>query len=374
MIYLDNAAMVKPTERVIDAVNSVMREYWHNPSSAYGKGKESKNSVEWAREQVAKLIGAEPNEIHFTSGATESANILLESLIPKAYVFISAIEHPCVENAGGYDVGIMPVDKYGLIYSSELPLLLDDDEEAEYTTLFIIAANNEIGTIQDLDFIGNNICKSRGFLLASDLTQAFGHIPIDVKKMNISFAFGSGQKIGGLSGCGWLYVAKEYEDLINPLCVGGGQDVFKGGTENLTGIVALGEASAEVLENLDETIKYETELRDYMINKILTEIPDTILIGHPTKRLPNNVNIGFGGCDSESIVQYLDMYEICCSAGSACHTKSVEPSTTLRALRLPSKYINGSVRFSLSKDNTKEEVDEVVEVLKQFYASKNKDL
>ena len=373
MIYLDNAAMVKPTERVIDAVNSVMREYWYNPSSAYGKGKESKNSVEWAREQVAKLIGADPSEIHFTSGATESSNILLQTLIPMCNeVYISAIEHPCVENATGYGAGILPVDKYGLIYSSELPMYKEDD--ATETILFVIGANNEIGTIQDLDFIGNNICKSRGFLLASDLTQAFGHIPIDVKKMNISFAFGSGQKIGGLSGCGWLYVSKEYEELIKPLCVGGGQDIFKGGTENLTGIVALGEASSEVLESLDETIKYETELRDYMINKILAEIPDTILIGHPTKRLPNNVNIGFGGCDSESIVQYLDMYGICCSAGSACHTKSVEPSTTLRALRLPTKYINGSVRFTLSKDNTKEEVDKVVEVLKQFYASKNKDL
>ena len=371
MIYMDNAAMVKPTERVIDAVNCVMEYYWYNPSSAYQNGKESRDSVEWAREQVAKLIGAEPNEIHFTSGATESANILLDSLSTCGDIYISAIEHPCVDS-GRYSLGILPVDKYGLIYSSELPMYKEEDFTE--TVLFVIGANNEIGTIQDIDYIGNNICKSRGFLFASDLTQAFGHIPIDVKKSNISFAFGSGQKIGGLSGCGWLYVSKEHKDLIEPLCYGGGQDMFKSGTENITGIVALGEASSEALENLEGNVKYETELRDYMINKILTEIPDTILIGHSTKRLPNNVNIGFGGCDSESIVQYLDMYGICCSAGSACHSKNVEPSKTLRALRLPLKYINGSVRFSLSSNNTKEEVDEVVEVLKQFYASKDKNL
>ncbi len=371
MIYMDNAAMVKPTEGVIEAVTDAMRYYWYNPSSSYGKGKDSKCGVEWAREQVAKLIGADPSEIHFTSGATESANILLNSLCASGDVYITAVEHPCVANTGGDNVGILPVDKYGLIYSSELPVVGD---EFGTTTLFIIAANNEIGTIQPLNFIGNNICKNRGFLLASDLTQAFGHIPINVKDLNISFAFGSGQKIGGLSGCGWLYVAKEHEHLISPLITGGEQDMFKGGTENITGIIALGEASFEVSKSLDETIKYETELRDYMINKILTEIPDTVLIGHPTQRLPNNVNIGFGGCDSESIVQYLDMYDICCSAGSACHTKTVEPSATLRALRLPTKYINGSVRFTLSKDNTKEEIDEVVGVLKQFYASKNKDV
>ena len=370
MIYMDNSAMVKPTERVIDAVNSVMREYWYNPSSAYKYGKEVKDDIERARRNVANVIGADPSEIHFTSGATESANILLASLVPCGEVYITAIEHPCIANAE-CDVGILPVDKYGSIYSSELPLFRDEYLE---TTLLVIGANNEIGTIQPLDYIGNTICKTRGFLFGSDLTQAFGHIPINVKDLNMSFAFGSGQKIGGLSGCGWLYVAKEHEDLISPLIVGGGQDMFKGGTENITGIIALGEASAEVIENLDETIKYETELRDYMINRILSEIPDTILIGHPTNRLPGNVNIGFGGCDSESIVQYLDMYDICCSAGSACHTKSVEPSATLRALRLPSKYINGSVRFSLSKDNTKEEVDEVIGVLKQFYASKDKDL
>lgn len=373
MIYFDNAAMTKPTEGVIKAVTLAMNEYWYNPSSAYKYGRSVKDDIEWARRNVADVIGADPSEIHFTSGATESANIILSSLISGGNeVYISAIEHPCVNVAGGCDVGVLPVDRYGLIYDSNLPIFKDDD--ADYAILFIIAANNEIGTIQSLNYIGNNVCKSRGFLFASDLTQAFGHIPINVKELNMSFAFGSGQKIGGLSGCGWMYIAKEYEHMIHPLCTGGEQDMFKGGTENITGIIALGEASAEVLENLDENIKYETELRDYMINKILSEIPDTILIGHPTDRLPNNINIGFGGCDSESIVQYLDMYDICCSAGSACHTKSVEPSSVLRALRLPSKYINGSVRFSLSKDNTKEEVDEVVEVLKRFYASKDKDL
>lgn len=373
MIYLDNAAMTKPTRKVINTVDSFMKDMWFNPSSAYKYGKAVKKYIDRARENVAKVIGADPSEIHFTSGATESANIILSSLISGGNeVYISAIEHPCVNVTGGYEVGILPVDRYGLIYDSNLPMFKDDD--ADYTVLFIIAANNEIGTIQSLNYIGNNVCKSRGFLFGSDLTQAFGHIPINVKELNISFAFGSGQKIGGLSGCGWMYIAKEYEDLIKPLCTGGEQDMFKGGTENITGIIALGEASAEVLKNLDENIKYETELRDYMINKILSEIPDTILIGHPTDRLPNNINIGFGGCDSESIVQYLDMYDICCSAGSACHTKSVEPSSVLRALRLPSKYINGSVRFTISKDNTKEEVDEVVGVLKQFYASKDKEL
>ena len=244
MIYMDNAAMTKPTEKVMSAVILAMRDYWYNPSSAYKYGKDVRNDIEWAKENVALLIGANPSEIHFTSGATESANILLDSLIGKnAEAYITGVEHPCVANTGGYDVGLLPVDKYGVIYPSELPV--HKDEDFDETVLFVIAANNEIGTIQPLNYIGNTICKNRGFLLASDLTQAFGHIPINVRDLNISFAFGSGQKIGGLSGCGWLYVAKEYENLISPIIIGGEQDVFKGGTENITGIVALGQASAE---------------------------------------------------------------------------------------------------------------------------------
>ena len=206
MIYMDNAAMMKPTEEVIKSVTLAMNEYWYNPSSAYKYGKEVKDDIERARRNVANVIGADPSEIHFTSGATESANILLASLVPCGEVYITAIEHPCIANAE-CDVGILPVDKYGSIYSSELPLFRDEYLE---TTLLVIGANNEIGTIQPLDYIGNTICKTRGFLFGSDLTQAFGHIPINVKDLNMSFAFGSGQKIGGLSGCGWLYVAKEH--------------------------------------------------------------------------------------------------------------------------------------------------------------------
>lgn len=375
MIYMDNAAMMRPTNSVISEVESFMRNLWFNPSSNYKYGKAVKRYIEMARVNVAKLINADPDEIHFTSGATESANILLTSLLNCGEVYITEGEHPAVDNVSKFEFGRLPIDKYGLIYESNLPLFSEyADDDDMYTTLCINCANNEVGTIQLMDYIGNNVCKSRGFLFASDLTQAFGHIPIDVKAMRLNFGFGSGQKIGGLSGCGFLYVQKDYEHLISPICVGGGQDMFKGGTENITGIVALGKACEDAYNNLEENIKTTTELRDYMIDKILAEIPDTILIGHPTDRLPNNVNIGFGGCDSESIVQYLDMYDICASAGSACHTHSVEPSHVLRAMRLPSKYINGSVRFTLSTENTKEEIDEVVKVLKQYYAIKDKEI
>lgn len=365
MIYMDNAAMTAPTEQVINKVNTVMREAWFNPSSAYKSGKAVREYIEEARKNVADVIGADPSEIHFTSGATESANILLASLTNRGDVYITNVEHPCVAENGKFGVGYLPVYKDGTVYSSELPLFNEAKDDGGYTTLCIIAANNEIGTVQPLNYIGNVVCKNRDFLFMCDLTQMFCHMPVNVKDLNISFAFGSGQKIGGLSGCGWLYVAKEYEDLILPLSVGGSQDMYKSGTENIVGIVALGTAAKEANATLEETVNYETELRNYMIKKILDEIPDTILIGHPTDRLPNNVCIGFGDCDSESIVQYLDMYDICASAGSACHTKSVEPSSVLRALRLPTKYINGAVRFTLSMDNTAEEVDEVVGVLKQ---------
>lgn len=364
MIYMDNAAMVKPTQRVIDKVNDVMRDAWFNPSSAYKHGETVKAYIEEARKNVADLIGADPSEIHFTSGATESANILLRSFTTDD-IYVTSIEHPCVDEPSRFWCGYLPVDKYGVIYSSEMPLFNEAKDNGGSTVLFIIYANNEVGTIQPMNYIGNVVCKNRDFLLASDLTQAFGHVPINVKELNISFAFGSGQKIGGLSGCGWLYVAKNCEHLIRCLCDGGEQDVYKSGTENITGIVALGEASKEAKENMASNIEIETGLRDYMIKKILSEIPDTILIGHPTDRLPNNVNIGFGDCDSESIIQYLDLYDICASAGSACHTHSVDVSPVLRNLRLPIKYIEGSVRFTLSANNTKEEVDEVVEVLKQ---------
>lgn len=364
MIYMDNAAMMKPTDGVVAMVYHAMNYEWYNPSSVHGGGRRTRWYIEDARKNVAKMIGADPSEIHFTSGATESANILINSLIAHGDVYITNIEHPCVTEAGVYNVGYLPVDKDGLVYTEHLPMFNEAKEDGGYTTLFIIAANNEMGVIQPLNRIGE-ICKKRDLLLASDLTQAFGHIPINVKDMNISFAFGSGQKIGGLSGCGWLYVNKKYNDLITPLCLGGMQDMFKSGTENVTGIIALGTASQDAFENMESNSKTVTELRDYMIDKILAEIPDTILIGHRWQRLPNNVCIGFGDCDSESIVQYLDMYDICASAGSACHTNSVEPSSVLRALRLPSKYINGAVRFSLSANNTKKEIDEVVRVLKQ---------
>lgn len=375
MIYMDNAAMQRPGVDVIEEVDGFMRTLWFNPSASYRQGREVKRYIEMARANVAKLIGADPSEIHFTSGATESATILLTSLLGCGEVYITDGEHPAVDNISKFEFGRLPIDKYGLIYDSDLPLFSEyDSGDGMYTTLCINYANNEIGTIQSMYYIGNNVCKNRGFLLASDLTQAFGHIPIDVKESRINFGFGSGQKIGGLSGCGFLYVQKEYEHLIKPICVGGQQDMYKGGTENITGIIALGKACENAYENLDDNIKKITALRDYMIGKILTEIPDTILIGHPTDRLPNNVNIGFGNCDSESIVQYLDMYDICASAGSACHTKSVEPSHVLKALRLPDKYINGSVRFTLSSENTIEEIDEVVKILKQFYANKDTDI
>ena len=368
MIYLDNAAMVKPSDYVVESVRYAIENSWYNPSANYKCAKETKNKIEEARKNVADLIGADPSEIHFTSGATESANILLYSFYTDD-VYATNIEHPCVSESLNNYVTTIPVDKYGVVYPSELPLF-SDSADGGHTILFIIYANNEIGTIQSMNYIGNVVCNNRGFLLASDLTQAFGHVPINVKDLNISFAFGSGQKIGGLSGCGWLYVAKEYESMISPLCDGGKQDIYKSGTENITGIIALGASAWEAKRDLYKNIKIETELRDYMINKILTEIPDTILIGHPTDRLPNNVNIGFGDCDSESIVQYLDLNDICCSAGSACHNnKSVDVSPVLRALRLPTKYIDGSVRFSLSPSNTKEEIDEVVDVLKRCCAT-----
>ena len=364
MIYMDNASMTKPTNKVVGIVAYVMNYAWYNPSSAHSGGKKVKRYIDDARKNVAKMIGAKPEEIHFTSGATESANILINSLVAHGDVYITNIEHPCVTEAGVYNVGYLPVDKDGLVYTEHFPMFNEAREDGGYTTLFVIAANNEVGTIQPLGRIGE-ICKNRDFLLASDLTQAYGHIPINVKDLNISFAFGSGQKIGGLSGCGWLYVDEKYNDLISPLCVGGMQDMFKSGTENITGIVALGEATKEALENMEENEKVVTELRDYMIGKITSEIPDTVLIGHRWQRLPNNVCIGFGDCDSESIVQYLDMYDIYASAGSACHTNSVEPSSVLRAMRLPSKYINGAVRFTLSADNTKDEIDYVVSILGQ---------
>ena len=368
MIYLDNAAMMKPRPEVVNAVYEVMTEKWQNPSSVYAK--DVRQEIEDARKAVAKLINAKPSEIHFTSGASESASILLNSLAFNDVdyrIYVTEAEHPAVNAwAETLRLDTLAVDVHGVVFPCDIPL---NNGYEEQNVLFIICANNEVGTIQPMRSFGKT-CRERNFLFATDLTQAFGHIPIDVEEMNIDFAFGSGQKIGGLSGCGFLYVRSGLEDKIDALVLGGKQDRYKSGTENITGIVALGVASECAYHELKNgSSDYVTELRDYMIRKILSEIPDTILIGHPTSRLPNNVNIGFGGKDSESIVQYLALYDICASAGSACHTKSVEPSHVLKAMRLSNKYINGSVRFTLSVDNTKEEIDEVVKVLKQYYES-----
>ena len=371
LIYLDHAATTAVHPDVLKEMLPYFTDKFGNPSSVYGFAANNKNKLTEARETIAGALGAKPEEIYFTAGGSESDNWALKCTaeaygIHGGHIITTKIEHHAIlhtckylENRG-YDVTYLDVDENGLIDLNTLEAAIRPDT----FLISIMFANNEIGTIEPIKEIGE-VAHRHGILFHTDAVQAFGQIPIHVDEMNIDMLSASGHKFNGPKGIGFLYIKKGLK--LKSFIHGGQQERGRrAGTENVPGIVGIAKACEIAMTEMEERMKKETELRDYLIERILKEIPYTRLNGHSRKRLPNNVNISFQFVEGESILIMLDMAGICASSGSACTSGSVDPSHVLLAIGLPHEIAHGSLRLTLGYENTKEEMDTVVDNLKRI--------
>lgn len=368
-IYLDNAATTMVREEVVHEMTKYYRELYGNPSSIYDFGQQAKKALNHSREVIASFINANPDEIYFTGGGSESDNWAIKGIADKwkhkgNHIITSKIEHHAVLHTceylekNGFEVTYLDVDPDGLINLEQLKASIRENT----ILITIMYANNEIGTIQPIKEIGE-IAKSHGILFHTDAVQAFGHLSIDVKELGIDLLSASAHKVHGPKGLGFLYVRKgvKIENLIH----GGAQErKLRAGTENVPGICGFAKAVEITKDRMDEDLLKITEMRDRLMKLIPENIPNVKLNGHPTLRLPGNVNFSFEFIEGESLLLYLDMEGISASSGSACTSGSLDPSHVLMAIGLPHEIAHGSLRLSLSEFNTLEEVDYTVEKLK----------
>ncbi len=373
LIYLDNAATTKTRPEVVEAMVPYFTEFYGNPSSVYDFSTASKKAVTEARETIAKALGAQTNEIYFTAGGSESDNWALvataEAYESKGkHIITSKIEHHAVLHTcqylekRGFDVTYLDVDENGVVKLDELKKAIRPDT----ILISIMFANNEIGTIEPVREIGE-IAKEHGILFHTDAVQAFAHVPINVDEYHIDMLSSSAHKLNGPKGIGFLYIRKGVK--IRSFIHGGAQErKRRAGTENVPGIVGYGKAVELAMASLEERAKKETELRDYLMNRVMAEVPYTRINGSRKDRLPNNVNFAFQFIEGESLLIKLDMAGICGSSGSACTSGSLDPSHVLLAIGLPHEIAHGSLRLTLSEENTMEEMDYVVEKIKEIVA------
>lgn len=370
-IYLDNAATTKTSQEVVDAMIPYFTENYGNPSSIYELGARSKEAITDAREQIAQVIGAKTEEIYFTAGGTEADNWALKAAY-EAYkgkgnhIITTSIEHHAVLHTCQYlekqgaEVTYLKVDENGLIDLDELEKAIRPDT----ILISVMFANNEIGTIEPVKEIGL-IAKEHGILFHTDAVQAFGQVPIHVDEMNIDMLSASGHKVNGPKGIGFLYIRKGVK--IRSFVHGGAQErKRRAGTENVPAIVGLGAAAKRAAQTMEARAAKETELRDYMIGRVLEEIPYVKLNGDPAKRLPNNMNFSFRFIEGESLLIMLDMKGIAGSSGSACTSGSLDPSHVLLAIGLPHEIAHGSLRLTLGEDITKEDLDYTLDQIKEI--------
>ncbi|MBR3305340.1 MAG: cysteine desulfurase NifS [Christensenellaceae bacterium] len=369
-IYLDNAATTPTDPEVLKEMLPYFCEKYGNASSVYGLGQESKQAVTKARKQIADALNADEGEIYFTAGGSESDNWAIkaaaEALQSKGkHIITSSIEHHAVLNTceylekRGFEVTYLKVDSDGLIDIGELEAAIRPDT----ILISIMFANNEIGTVEPVKEISET-AKKHGILFHTDAVQAFTHVPIDVKELGIDMLSASGHKFNGPKGVGFLYIRKGVR--IKSFVHGGQQEKGKrAGTENVPGIVGIGKAAELAMSTLKERAEKEIKLRDHLIDRILGEIPYTRLNGHREKRLPNNTSFCFRFIEGESLLMWLDMAGICGSSGSACTSGSLDPSHVLLAIGLPHEIAHGSLRLTLSEKNTLEEMDYVVDCIKE---------
>ncbi|HHV26079.1 MAG TPA: cysteine desulfurase NifS [Tissierellia bacterium] len=367
-IYMDNSATTPVKKEVLDEMLPYFSEKYGNPSSIYSLGSKSKNAVENARDKVAKVLGAKPNEIFFTAGGSESDNWAIKGIAyankdKGNHIITTKIEHHGILHTcqylerQGFKVTYLDVDEYGMVDLDELRESITD----ETILITIMFANNEIGTIQPIKEIGQ-IAKEKNIYFHTDAVQAIGHVKIDVDDLNIDLLSLSAHKFYGPKGIGALYIRQGVK--IHSLIEGGAQERSRrAGTENVPGIVGLGKAIELAYENIDEHNEKLIKLRERLIKKIFENISHVRLNGHPEKRLPGNVSFCFEFIEGESLLLSLDMEGIAGSSGSACTSGSLDPSHVLLAIGLPHEIAHGSLRLSLGDFNTEEEVDYVVEKL-----------
>ena len=373
LIYLDNAATTKTAPEVVEAMLPYFTEYYGNPSSVYSFASQNKEVITQQREIIANALGAKTEEIYFTAGGSESDNWALKATA-EAYgnkgkhIITTKIEHHAILHTceylekRGYEVTYIDVDENGTVKLDQLEKAIRPDT----ILISIMYANNEIGTIQPIKEIGE-IAKKHGVLFHTDAVQAYGQLPINVDEFNIDMLSSSGHKINGPKGIGFLYIRKGVK--IRSFVHGGAQErKRRAGTENVPGIVGYGKAAQEAVDSMKERTAKEAELRDYLIDRVLAEIPYTRLNGHRTNRLPNNANFSFQFIEGESLLIMLDMEGICGSSGSACTSGSLDPSHVLMAIGLPHEIAHGSLRLTLGADTTKEDIDFVVEKVKGIVA------
>ncbi len=367
-VYADNAATTRIAPQVLDAMLPYLKEEYGNPSTLYKLGREAKIAIEKAREQVAQVIGAKAEEIFFTGSGTEADNMALKGVLygpagkGKKHLITTKIEHHAILHTAmalekeGFQVTFLDVDKNGRVDLEELKQAITPDT----ALVSIMAANNEVGTIQPIEEIGK-ICREKGVLFHTDAVQAFGHMPLDVNKMNIDLLSLSAHKINGPKGSGALYIRRGLG--LRPVIEGGGQERNRrSGTENVAGIVGLGQAAQLAMETMVEESARLKALAKKLTDGVL-QIPETILTGDPENRLPGACSFAISAIEGESLVLYLDMEGICTSTGSACSTGSLDPSHVLMAIGLSHEVSHGSLRVTLGRFNTEEEVDYIIETL-----------
>ncbi len=373
LIYLDNAATTKTSPEVVEAMLPYFTEHYGNPSSVYGFAAANKEVITRQREIIAGVLGAKSNEIYFTAGGTESDNWALiaaaEAYAGKGkHIITTKIEHHAILHTceylekRGYEVTYLDVDENGLVD----PKVVEAAIRPDTILISVMFANNEIGTVEPIAEIGK-IAKERGVLFHTDAVQAFAQIPINVDDCNIDMLSASGHKLNGPKGIGFLYIRKGVK--IRSFIHGGAQErKRRAGTENVPGIVGLGKAVELAAASMKERGEKESRLRDHLISRIENEIPYCRLNGDRVKRLPNNVNFSFQFIEGESLLIMLDMKGICASSGSACTSGSLDPSHVLLAIGLPHEIAHGSLRMTLGADTTEEELDYVVDSLKEIVA------
>ena len=370
-IYLDHAATTPARPEVVEAMLPYFTESFGNPSSVYTFSQKNKAKITECRELIAKTLGAKSNEIYFTAGGSESDNWALKATA-EAYaekgkhIITTKIEHHAILHTAqylesrGFEVTYLDVDENGLVKLDQLKAAIRPDT----ILISVMFANNEIGTIEPIKEIGE-IAKEHVIIFHTDAVQAYGQVPINVDECHIDMLSASGHKLNGPKGIGFLYIRKglKLRSFVN----GGAQERSRrAGTENVTGIVGLAKAAEIAFATMEERTKKECELRDYLIDRVLAEVPYARLNGHRSKRLPNNVNISFQFIEGESMLIMLDMAGICGSSGSACTSGSLDPSHVLLAIGLPHEIAHGSLRLTLGDENTKEEMDYVVDKIKEI--------
>jgi cysteine desulfurase len=372
-IYLDNAATTPASPEVLEAMLPYFSEFFGNPSSIHSYGQEAKEAVEKARDQLAALLGAHSEEIIFTSGGTESDNTALKGIAYALkdkgnHIITTSIEHHAILETGkflekeGYKVTYLPVDRYGLVSPDDVKKAITP----KTILVSVMAANNEMGTIQPISEIAK-IAHQAGIYCHTDAVQTVGHLPFSVGELGVDMLSLSAHKFNGPKGVGALYIRKGTK-IIPFMCGGEQERNLRAGTHNVPGIVGLGKAAEIAQKSLPQEMTRIIKLRDRLTGGLLGGIKDTYLNGHPSKRLPGNVNVSIDFIEGESVLLNLDLEGICASTGSACSSASLEPSHVLLALGIPPEKAHCSIRFTLGKENTEADVDRVLEALPRIVA------